>query len=236
MSLRDKVIVQPINKDVAKNIIEKYHYSHILGPCSHTLGILYKKESPFMKDASILIGCIAYGLPIARLAVKSISPVLEAHQTLELTRLFIHDGYEKNIESYCIGQSFDWIRKNLPHVEILISYSDPEHGHRGIIYQATNWLYQGPGFGLVDKYKMSLTKDPYNWIHHRTIYDTYGTTSLDKIKSMVGHPFWIKKESKKYRYIYILKNKKYWMKNLKYPILPYPKQTSVDLQFIEEII
>jgi hypothetical protein len=236
MGLRNNVIIQPINKDIAKDIIEKYHYSHILGPCSHTLGIFYKNDSEFFTDSSKLIGCIAYGLPIARLAVKSISSVLNPEQTLELTRLFIHDGYEKNIESYSIGQSFSWIKKNLPEVEILLSYSDPEQGHRGIIYQATNWLYQGTGFGLVDKYKMSLTKDPYEWIHHRTIYDTYGTVSLKEIKSIVNQKFWIKVESKKHRYIYILKNKEYWMKNLKYPILPYPKITDTHINSVKEIL
>jgi hypothetical protein len=52
---------------------------------------------------------------------------------------------------------------------------------------------------------------------------------------MVTSPFWIKKEPRKHRYVYILvngKERKQLLKNLKYPSLPYPKANE---EFIEEI-
>ena len=52
---------------------------------------------------------------------------------------------------------------------------------------------------------------------------------------MVTSPFWIKKEPRKHRYVYILlsgKEKKKLFKSLKYPSLPYPKQNA---EFVEEI-
>jgi hypothetical protein len=235
MSLCDNVTVREINRDVAKDIIENYHYAGILGPVSYTLGIYYKGEHDFFDSHEELVGAIAYARPLGRLSVKSISEHLKAEQSLELTRLFIHDGYPKNIESYSIARSFDWIKTNHPKVEVLLSYSDPEQGHLGIIYQATNWLYQGTGFSIMDKYRLSLTKEPYDWIHHRTIYDLYGTVSIDELKRQIGHTFWLKTETNKHRYIYILKNRKYWLKNLKYPILPYPKQIQREEEEIREI-
>ena len=38
--------------------------------------------------------------------------MLKTNNILELTRLFIHDGYGKNIESFSISQSFKWLKNN----------------------------------------------------------------------------------------------------------------------------
>ena len=38
--------------------------------------------------------------------------ILENRNILELTRLFIHDGYGKNIESLALGLTFKWLREN----------------------------------------------------------------------------------------------------------------------------
>ncbi len=54
----------------------------------------------------------------------------------ELVRLFVFDGYGGNIESYLIGESFRWLKKNRPDIKALISYSDPMQGHVGTVYQA----------------------------------------------------------------------------------------------------
>jgi hypothetical protein len=235
MSLKNDYFLEKIKKDTARRMVEKYHYSGVLGPCSFALGVYRHKEDGWFTGAKDLVGCLCYGRPIARLAVQSIAEDLEAFQTLELTRLFIHDDHPKNIESFSIGQSFEWIREHRPEVEILLSYSDPSQGHLGTIYQATNWMYQGAGFSIMERFRLSLTNDPYDWIHHRTIYDLYGTVNLDVLRRKINHSFWIQNESNKHRYIYILKNKKKWMKKLKYPILDYPKELDHDAQEIQEI-
>ena len=59
-----------------------------------------------------LIGCMTYGYPVGRSAVKSMIPTLEKEQVLELTRLYIDDGYGKNIESLSMGKSFKWLKQN----------------------------------------------------------------------------------------------------------------------------
>ena len=86
-----------------------------------------------------MVGVATYGYPVGRLAAQSISEDLENNQVLELTRLFIFDGYGKNIESYFIGQTIKWLQSNTD-IKALISYADPKVGHKGGIYQATNWL------------------------------------------------------------------------------------------------
>jgi hypothetical protein len=117
-----------------------------------------------------------------------------------------------------------------------MSYSDEEQRHRGTIYQATGFYYQGnKGIALMPNYSVSLTGPPkYNWMHSRTVVSTWGSHNLDHLKSVIGKTFWRKKESTKHRYFYILANKilkKKILATLKHPIQPYPKET----QFVEEI-
>lgn len=228
-----KVYLREINHNIAKDIIVKNHYSHKWSLCSVALGVFYKRppnpNSFFEGDDDELIGCIIYGNPVGRSAAASISDSLEIDEVYELVRLWIADiPHAKNIESYCIGQSFHWLRKNKPKIKALLSYADNEAGHTGIIYQSTNWLYQGNSqLALMPNYSVSLTENPYSWIHSRTVSERYGSHNVDHLKKQIGHTFWRKKESSKHRYIYILakgKERQKILDNLKHKTYPYPKE------------
>jgi len=154
----------------------------------------------------------------------------------ELVRLFIHDGYGKNIESYCIAESFRLLNKDFPHVKSVISYSDSEVNHSGTIYQATGFLYQGMNsLCLMPNYSISVDGPPnYNWIHSRTVFSKWGSHNIEHLKKRIGKTFWRKKESCKHRYIKFIANKsinKKLKKSLKHEVLPYPKSST----YIEEI-
>ncbi len=112
-----KVFLRIIPKSLAKSIIEKNHYSHKLSSCRYALGIFYQtgKEHKFFDEPEEkLVGCITYGFPIGRRVLGSIFKEdleLTTKNILELTRLFIHDEYGKNIESHVISKSFKWLKK-----------------------------------------------------------------------------------------------------------------------------
>jgi hypothetical protein len=174
-----------------------------------------------------LIGGIVYNTPVGRNTWSSISPMLNVGEVFELTRLWIKDGTPKNIESWAIGQSFDWLKKNRPDIKCLVSYADPMAGHLGIIYQATNWLYQQI---YEDDYAENLYYYSFDegktWTHPKTMFDKYNVGTLNKLKQIIPKPFWVKKIRNKHRYIYILTDKKEKRKilaTLKYPPQPYPK-------------
>jgi len=231
------VSIREIPKDIAKDIIIKNHYSHKWSLCTHAIGIFYKSgvEDCFFETDEILIGCLVYGNPVGRSAAASISEEIKPNEVLELVRLFIEDGYGKNIESYCIARSFDWIRKFRPDIRALISYADVEQNHRGGIYQATGWIYQGnSAMSLMPNYSVSLTNDPYEWIHSRTVFEKFGSHNIEHLKKTIGKTFYRKKESTKHRYVYFLGNKidkKKLVKSMKHPAQPYPKGNC----FVEEI-
>ena len=236
-----RVSIRPIYKPLARDIIEKNHYSGRLSSCRYPLGVFYQTDNQhqfFDESEEKLIGVATYGFPVGRRVIGSIfsEEILETRNLLELTRLFVHDGYGKNIESYVISQSFKWLKKNASNIKVLISYADPEQNHAGGIYQATNWLYQGCGdIQLAPTFSLRLEKDS-EWIHSRTVYSVYGSSNVKHLKKQIGHSFWLKKEAEKHRYLYFLGNKKenkLFMNTLKHPLLPYPKGTSNKAEVIK---
>lgn len=240
-----KIVLREISQPIAKELIVKNHYTHAWTLCTVALGVFLKKEqsddSFFEGESESLIGCIIYGNPIGRSAAASISDLVKIDEVLELTRLWIADVPNcKNVESYAIGQSFQWLRTYYPHIKALLSYADNEAGHTGIIYQSTNWLYQGNSqLALMPNYSVSLTgpTEGYDWIHSRTVMSRWGSHNIDHLKKVIGKTFWRKKESSKHRYIYVLakgKERKKILQNLKHKTYPYPKSAEFE-EHIEEV-
>ncbi len=200
-----------IDKKIAKELIIANHYSHKWTSCRYALGLF---------DEGNLIGVAVYGFPVGRQTVKSITPDLNNDDVLELTRLWLVDEAPKNSESFFIGKTFDWLRKNTS-IKVLISYSDPMQDHLGIIYQATNWLYQGNNTMLIKGY---LHKIFGELMHPRSVVALYGSIQQDHLKAI--DPSYERIEmKKKHRYLYVLHNKhrKSIISKLKHPILSYPK-------------
>ncbi len=238
-----KIVIRTISKSVAKDLIIKNHYSHKWTLCQVAYGVFYKTNSvnEFIEDSrETLIGVCLYGNPVGRSAAESFSELVKIDEVFELTRLWIADGYGRNVESYVISQTFKLIKKEYSHIKVVMSYSDEEQGHKGVIYQAAGFHYQGnKSIALMPNYSISLEGPPtYKWIHSRTVNSIWGSHNVECLKKKIGKVFWRKKESTKHRYFYLLTNKiekKKILGNLKHPCIPYPKETSFKEE-IEEIV
>ena len=228
-----KLSIRPVTKNRAKHMVIKYHYSKLWTKCSVALGLFHQtgREHPFFDEPEEkMIGVIIYGDPIGRHSGGSISELLDRTDVYELTRLFIHDGYGSNIESWFISQSFKWLRRFEPNIKALISYASPVEGHSGTIYQATNWIYQGNNNRWNDGWLFKFKPDG-RWKHGRTIFPYYNSNDPKEIQKKVTEPFWIRKEQQKHRYVYILagkRDKKNILNTLKHETLPYPKSRDTD--------
>ena len=219
-----KIVIERCNKETVYSIVKKKHYAKTWTASSNIYGIYYDSgEHKFFDGKELkLIGCVIYGNPVGFRVVKSIAEELIDEDVLELKRLWIEDGYGKNIESYCIAQTLKMLKKDSPQTKVVISYADPSVNHKGIIYRASNWLYQGNEIGAADAY-MYRYPNTDNWLSDRAIGEQLGTNGLrgvlDKIPDME-----YKKKLRKHRYIYFLcskKEKKRLMGELKHPLLSY---------------
>lgn len=90
---------------------------------------------------------------------------LDATEICELTRVALAPGHPFFV-TQAISVALRFLKVHCPGLRVVVSYADPEQGHRGRIYQAGNW---------VDLGKSSL--GPYGfiggrWVHARTFTDT----------------------------------------------------------------
>lgn len=205
MGLKNDYTIMPIDYQTAMKIIVEKHYLHRKCPCSFSFGL-------FDKITNEIMGVIVYGTPSSAPLRRGICGDLEKDNVIELTRLWVDDAVPRNGESFLIGNTINLIDK-----EIVVSYADTGVNHIGYIYQATNWIYTG------------LSAKRTNWTiknidkHCQTIADKYTSKEL---KEKYGSDFSLVPRSRKHRYVYFNCDKKRkieLMKELKYPILPYPK-------------
>lgn len=120
-------------KDI-KNFIEKYHYSHnINGLISDYCFALYDENNN-------MIGAMIYGRMAMANQWKKYAN--NSNEVIELRRLACIDNTLKNTESYFIGATLRWLKKNT-NIKTVISYADPFYGHEGTIYKASNFIFLG---------------------------------------------------------------------------------------------
>ena len=90
-------------------------------------------------DKKEFCGVITYGAGASRhLGTKY---GLKNGEFLELTRVALNGKQE--CTSKAVAISLKLIRKLCPTVKMIISFADLDRNHKGIIYQATNWIYGG---------------------------------------------------------------------------------------------
>ena len=132
--------MEHVNHKAIKSFVMKHHYSgstrglHI----SYCFG-LYSPDGPF--GLPRMIGAMIYGEPAMPDVSKKYWPD-NPGIVIELNRLCCIDDTPKNTESYFIGKTLRWLKRNSKY-RVIISFADPNHGHEGIIYKATNFKHFG---------------------------------------------------------------------------------------------
>ena len=116
-----------------KDFIEMWHYSKSINGCisDYCFGLYYKDT---------LIGAMFYGkLAMVNQHKKYVN---SASDIIELRRLCCIDDTPRNTESFFIGYTLRWLKKNT-NLKKVISYADSNYNHTGIIYKASNFQLVG---------------------------------------------------------------------------------------------
>lgn len=131
MKSAKEYIFKHVNRDEIKGFIENNHYSKSINGCiSDYCFALYDEE--------VMIGAMFYGKMAMAGQYKKFSS--NESEVIELRRLCCIDNTVKNTESFFIAKSLKWLKKNTNY-KIVVSYSDLEYGHKGIIYKASNFKF-----------------------------------------------------------------------------------------------
>lgn len=192
-------VIKLQNHEAHKWLLEK-HYARRLCSMSYVYGVT---------NSDKILGVCTFGFPPNN-SYNDGKCLFHTKKvkTLELNRLVLNSGQNKNLLSYFVSQCL----KQLPKPCAIISYADPNQNHYGYIYQATNWMYLGE----------STPKHRYYFENGETFDIRRGIHNKGKI---------IKKERIKstLRYLYLIgskKEKKEMLKDLKVSQKPYPKGMS----------
>ena len=163
-------------------------------------------------ESGLLVGVCTYGIPASPSLTMGLCGEQYKDMVVELNRLCLVEGHDKNLASYFVAQTL----RMLPKPSIVVSYADTSMDHVGYIYQATNFLYTGLSAKRTEWRELGCNT------HSRTVVGQYSheerVSNPDRF-AQVDRP-------QKHRYIYLIgsrSEKKTLRKALKYPILPYPK-------------
>tara|TARA_R110002153_G_scaffold252596_1_gene410373 strand:- start:31 stop:627 length:597 start_codon:yes stop_codon:yes gene_type:complete len=152
-----KYLVKTCDRKEVKNFIETWHYSkNINGLKSNYCFKLMDKDT--------MIGAMIYGqIAMANVWKKYVN---SEDQLIELRRLCCIDDTPKNTESYFIGYTLRWLKKNT-EIKKVISYADETYNHQGTIYKASNFKH----IGMTNKGKVIIYNNKL--YHDKTIRTKY---------------------------------------------------------------
>ena len=192
--------VKPTTIQYVRNFVETWHYSSNVNGLriSNVFGLFCENN---------LIGDMIYGPLGMANAWKKYAD--SESDVIELRRLCCIDNTPKNTESYFIGKTLRWLKKNT-NFKIFVSYADTFHNHEGIIYKASNFEYHGlTSKGKIIQYEGKIYHDKCIRTYH---VDKYGNKKLkpfaQKVKDALenGNAEYVETPGK-HIYIYRLKNK-----------------------------
>lgn len=125
--------ILPCSLKEIREFVESHHYSHNVNGVKITqcFKVVFN---------NLLVGGVIFGA-ISTTAWKKF--VEKESDLLELRRLVLLDEVGRNSESRVVGFTLRWIKKNLQGVKKIVSYADPNYGHSGVIYRASNFKYLG---------------------------------------------------------------------------------------------
>ena len=212
MAIKEKYLVRSIDNFECKEWLMYKHYAKRIPPIEYAFGLF--------DNLGISQGIVTYGTPVANSLREIFYP---KYKLMELNRLVINEGLEKNVLSFLVSQSL----KMLPKPLSIVSYADTSQNHHGYIYQATNWIYTG----LSAEFKDYMVKGMEH-LHGASIFDlSRGQENrVEWLKQKFGDKLYMKDRPRKHRYFIFIGNKKDCKKMkqmLPYKIEPYPKGNNV---------
>ena len=129
--------VRHVERPFISAFIEQNHYSGSINGCIADYCFS-------LHDGERMIGAMFYGRMAMAGQWKRFAE--KESDVTELRRLCCIDDTPKNTESFFIGATLRWLKRNTTY-RVVVSYADAEHGHTGTIYRASNFTLEGKRAG-----------------------------------------------------------------------------------------
>ena len=135
-----------------KAMVEKLHYKK-------TSRSLKQREVFSLWVEDLLVGCAVFGD-----ICSGAGQAKYGDGTLELRRFILIDEAPRNSESFFLGHCLRVLKKKQSWKQVL-TYADPNNGHQGIIYKATNFKYIG-----LEQYRQQVLRIGKRDVSMRQVY------------------------------------------------------------------
>jgi len=198
------LLIAPCSHEAAKYAVMNWHYSRQMP--------IGKLISYGVWEDEIYIGAVIYGRGAS--AGLGLPYGLTQVECCELVRVALNK--HKASVSQIVTQTIKNLKESNPGLRLIVSFADPEQDHKGIIYQAMNWIYCGQSASD----KQYFYKD--KWFHSRMLAPTgFGTVpDIAKLSKDQQKKLPTRKIRGKFRYIYPLD--KAMRRKVEKLRLPYP--------------
>lgn len=135
MGLAKKIIVKPISSQAAARIIKSLHYSgKVVRNSQVHFGVFLDGKCG---------GALSFGPSMRRDLILPLVEGTKWRNCIELNRMALADWLPRNGESRSIAVAMRLMRKNYPHIEWVVSFSDGTQCGDGTIYRASGFVLTG---------------------------------------------------------------------------------------------
>lgn len=130
-----KIVIAPVSKREADEVIKRLHYSgKVVRNSQINIGVFYNGE---------LLGALQFGPPLDKRKALGIVAGTEWNNMIELNRMALDDSLPRNGESRVIAMAAKILNKRMPSLKWILSYSDATQCGDGTIYRASGFVLTG---------------------------------------------------------------------------------------------
>ena len=131
--------VDAVDPRAARDFIATHHYLPNFPAAIFSAGLF--GEGP--AGRSVLLGVAVFAVPSTNAVITRHTGFADPAAGTTLARFLLLDEVPQNAESWMLARAFRLLRTEKPHIEAVVSYSDPQAGHIGRIYQALSAAHRG---------------------------------------------------------------------------------------------
>lgn len=129
------IILRPIPRKVADELVKRVHYSgKIVNNSQFHIGVYYRNN---------LEGVMQFGPSMDKGKINGLVENTKWNDFIELNRMAFTDVLPRNSESRAIAIAMKILRKHAPHLKWVISFSDACQCGDGTIYRASGFILAG---------------------------------------------------------------------------------------------
>jgi len=216
MASAKDIVVSPISAKDANALIQRVHYSGKVAPNSQLhLGVFLNGR---------LEGALQFGPSLDKRKTQALVSNTSWNGFLELNRMAFSEALPRNSESRAIAIALKMIKKNYPHIEWILSFSDATQCGDGTIYRASGFKLCGIRENkTIWKFPDGETiadigiKTAFDWQLKKFGKKLLGTEALKEAKKLGAKPI----EGYQLRYIYFLNKES--KARMTVPLIPFEK-------------